>query len=39
MYFLYWGYKKCYVKKEIQEYAIFGGGGEYVFIVGQDILF
>ena len=38
MYFLYWGYKKCYVKKEIQEYAILGGG-EYVFIDGQDILF
>ena len=37
MYFLYWGYKKCYVKKEIQEYAILGG--EYVFIDGQDILF
>ena len=36
MYFLYWGYKKCYVKKEIQEYTI-----GYVFSHqnGQNILF
>lgn len=38
MYFLYWGYKKCYVKKEIQEYTIVFG---YVFSHqnGQNILF